>query len=441
MSAASSKTQNPVSNLSQCKRSLSLKYSSLSGNTTSYPSKFKILTHLNLNGSNVGKQGVHLLQIIDSLGPDSPLQLLYLRNCSIPSDILQEILKNLKKCKQLTHLDLGFHNLENAGENLVELIKSFGQDPPLQQLYLPNCSIPEVDCTKILSYLSECRYLTCLDLSENKVGKAGKYITDIVVKLGLDSPLQLLYLRDCSISADTLQEILKCLKRCKQLTHLDLGGHCFENDGDHLVEVIKSLAIDPILQQLHLGNCSMLEKDCTEMLRYLSEFRHLTHLNLNENIVGKAGSHIAEMVERAGLDSPLQLLYLRDCSISADTLREILKCLKRCKQLTHLDLSGHSLKNYGDHLIELIKSFRIDLLLQQLYLGNCSILENNCTEMLQYLSQFRHLTHLNLYGNKVGKAGSHIAEMVGRAGLDSPLQVLYLRDCSISADTLREILK
>ena len=229
--------------------------------------------------------------------------------------------------------------------------------------------------------------------------------------------------------------------RCKQLTHLEFGGHCLENDGDHLVELIKSLAIDPILQQLHIGNCSILEKDCTEVLRYLSEFRHLTRLNLNGNTVGKTGIYITEMVERAGEYSPLQLLYLRDCSIPTDTLQKMLKCFKRCKKLTYLDLGGHCLKNDGDHLVELIKSLAVDSQLEQLYLRNCSMLEKDCTEMLRYLSEFRHLTHLNLNENIVGKAGSHIAEMVERAGLDSPLQLLYLRDCSISADTLREILK
>ena len=213
---------------------------------------------------------------------------------------------------------------------------------------------------------------------------------------------------------------------------MDLGGHKLGIDGEHLVELIQSFGVDPPLQQLYLPNCSIQEKVCTEMLQYLSEFRHLTHLNLNGNKIGKAGIHIVKMVNK--LDSGFELLYLRNCSIPSDSLREILKCLKKCKQLTYLDLGGHNLENDGEHLVELIKNFGVDPPLQHLYLPNCSVQEKECTEMLQYLSEFRHLTHLNLNGNKVGKAGIHIVKMVNK--LDSGFELLYLRNCSIPSDSL-----
>ena len=162
------------------------------------------------------------------------------------------------------------------------------------------------------------------------------------------------------------------------------------------------------------------------MLKYLSKCRHLTHLILDGNKVGKGGIHIVEMIEGLGLDSPLQLLYLRDCSIPSDTLQEILKRLKKCKQLTNLDLGGNSLENTGENLVELIESFGLDSPLQQLYLPSCSLTEEKCTEMLKCLCKCRHLTHLNISGNRVGKGGIHIVEMIQRLGLDSPLQLLYL---------------
>ena len=443
MSAASSKTQNQLSKwgLEFQTSNQSHGNSLLSGDTFLFLSKCRMITHLNLNGSKVGKAGIHIVQMINRLGLNPPLQLLYLRDCSIPTDTLQEILKSLQKCKQLTHLDLGGHSLEKDGENLVELIKSFQVDSPLQQLCLLNCSIQEVNCTEMLKYLSDHRHLTHLILNGNRVGKGGMHIVQMVERLGKESPLQLLDLRDCSIPTDTLREILKSLQKCKQLTHLDLGGHSLEKDGENLVELIKSFQVDSPLQQLCLQNCSIQEVNCTEMLKYLSDHRHLTHLNLNGNRVGKGGIHIVQMVERLGKESPLQLLYLRDCSIPTDTLREILKSLQKCKQLTHLDLGGHSLEKDGENLVELIKSFQVDSPLQQLYLPNCSIQEVNCTEMLKYLSDQRHLTHLNLNGNRVGKGGIHIVQMVERLGKESPLQLLYLRDCSIPTDTLREILK
>ena len=165
MSAASSKTQNQLSkwglefqtsNQSHCN-------SLFSGDTFLFLSKCRMITHLNLNGSKVGKAGIHIVQMINRLGLDSPLQLLYLRDCSIPPDICRGMLKSLRKCKQLTHLDLSGHNLKNDEKYLGELFKTTEVDPILQQLHLRNCSIPEVGCREILKYLSVCRNLTHLN--------------------------------------------------------------------------------------------------------------------------------------------------------------------------------------------------------------------------------------------------------------------------------------
>ena len=302
MSAASSTTQDQASKwgLEFQTSNQSEGNSLLSGDTFLFLSKCRMLTHLNLNGSKVGKGGIHIVEIVDTL--DSPLQLLYLRDCSIPSDTLRQILKSLKKCKQLTHLDLGGHNLAIDGEHFVELIKSFGIDRQLQELHLQHCSIQEKECTEMLKYLSEFRHLAHLNLNGNRVGKGGIYIVEMIERSGLDSPLQLLYLRDSSIPKDTIREILKCLQKCKQLTCLDLSGHSLADNGVHLVGTIKSFEVIPILQQLYLRNCSIPEKECTEILKCLSEFRHLIKLDLSGNRVGKAGTHIVEMVERSGLE-------------------------------------------------------------------------------------------------------------------------------------------
>ena len=269
---------------------MALKNCLASGDMCSFLSKCNNVTHLNLNENKMGKGGIHILQMIDSLELDSQFQLLYLRNCSIPSNICGEMLQCLKKCKQLTYLDLGGNNIENHGKHLVCLIKNLGEDPPLQQLHLPDCSIPEVECTEMLEYLSKYRHLTHLNLSGNKIGKGGMYIVQMIDNLGLDLQLKLLYKRNCSIPSNMCGEILKCLKQCKQLTYLDLGGQILEKEGKYLVELIKNFGEDSPLQQLYLPNCSIPEVECTELLKYLSEFSHLTHLSLNENGVGKGGN-------------------------------------------------------------------------------------------------------------------------------------------------------
>ena len=60
-----------------------------------------------------------------------------------------------------------------AGIHIAEMIRNCGDDPPLQQLWLGNCSIPEEECTEILKSLSMCKHLTHLD-SKWKQGWKGR---------------------------------------------------------------------------------------------------------------------------------------------------------------------------------------------------------------------------------------------------------------------------
>ena len=316
MSAASSKTRDQVS-----KWELEIQTSNeshgnslLSGDMLLFLSECRMLTHLNLSGNKLGKGGMHIVEIIDSLGLDSPLQLLYLRDCSIPTDTLRKMLKILRKCKQLTHLDLGGHNLENDGVHLVELLKSFGIDPPLHQLHLPNCSIQEKDCIEIFDYLSECRHLTHMNLNGNMLGKAGIHIVEMINRLGLDSPLQLLYLRNCSIPSGTLQEILKSLKKCKHLTHLDLGGNNLENDGEHIVELIKNVGKDPGLHLLSLESCLLPSMEVNKIVTHLSGHRQLLALDVSGNNVGNGLHRLIVNIST----QTLRTLYLEDINMTAD---------------------------------------------------------------------------------------------------------------------------
>ena len=162
-----------------------------------------------------------------------------------------DILKYLSGCKQLTSLDLSGQDLSNQGKLLTEIMKNFGSSSLLKDLYLENCSIPEEDCTEMLKYLPSCKHLIYLNLSGNKVGKAGLHIAKTIENMGsgLDCTFRtcctskLLFLRNCSIPSDICGDILKYLSQCKQLTLLDLGGHDLSNQGKLLTRNYEELWI------------------------------------------------------------------------------------------------------------------------------------------------------------------------------------------------------
>ena len=419
---------------------LTLTNCSLSGDDFSFLNNCKKLSHLNLCNNKIGESGIHIAKTIENMGVEPSIKSLYLRDCAIPNDICGDILKCLFHCKHLTHLDFGGHDLDNQSKHLVQIFRNIGADPPLQTLYLPDCSIPEEECAEILKYLPSCRHLTILDLNRNNVGTAGIHIAKTIENMGLDSPLESLYLRDCLIPSDICGEILKSLSQCKHLKHLDLGGHDLGNQGKHLAEVFKNIGAFSPLKALYLSNCSIPEEECAEVLKYLPSCTNLTILDINRNKVGQAGTHIVKTIENMGLEPHLESLYLRDCLIPSDICGKILECLLQCKHLKHLDLGEHHLGNLGDHIVRIFKNIDAYPPLHGHYLPDCSIPQEKCTEVVKYLLPCRHFTILDLNINNMGKAVIYILKTIESMGLVSPFEALFLKDSSTPTEINQQIL-
>ena len=98
-----------------------------------------------------------------------------------------------------------------------------GDEPPLKGLWLHNCSLTATTSLELLQSLSACRHLTHLDLSENKLGEAGHHLAQSIRSWGDKPPLQELWLNNCSLTETASLELVQSVATCKQLTALDLG--------------------------------------------------------------------------------------------------------------------------------------------------------------------------------------------------------------------------
>ena len=149
---------------------------------------------MDLGRNNLTEAGYALAQSIRSWGDEPPLQKLYLYNCSLTSTASLELVQSLSSCRHLTALNLGENNLVEAGLKLAQSIRSWGDKPPLQKLYLYNCSLTAAVSLKLVQSLSSCRHLTELSLGENKLGEAGHQLAQSIRSRGDKPPLQKLYL-------------------------------------------------------------------------------------------------------------------------------------------------------------------------------------------------------------------------------------------------------
>ena len=404
-------------------------------------SSCKYLTVLDLSGNELGEAGHQLAQSIRSWGDDPPLQKLYLYNCSLSATASLELLQSLSTCRHLTLLNLRENKLSEAGHQLAQSIRSWGDDPPLQELYLYNCSLSATASLKLVQSLSTCRHLTWLSLGKNKLGEAGHQLAQSIRSWGDDPPLQELYLYNCSLSATASLELLQSLSTCRHLTSLNLTESKLGEAGHQLAESIRSWGDDPPLQELYLYNCSLTATASLELLQSLSTCRHLTWLNLGKNELGEAAHQLAQSIRSWGDDPPLQELYLYNCSLSATVSLKLVQSLSTCRHLTSLNLTEGKLGEAGHQLAQSIRSWGDDPPLQELYLDNCSLSATASLKLVQSLSTCRHLTSLNLGKNKLGEAAHQLAQSIRSWGDDPPLQKLYLYNCSLSATASLELLQ
>ena len=401
----------------------------------------KYLKHLNLQSCNVGEAGRYLAQAITSWGDNPPLQELCLRYCSIPKQVWPEVLQSLSSCKQIINMDLSHNSIGEAGRCLAQLITSWGDDPPLKGLHLSECSIPEQVWPEVLQSLSSCKQITNMCLSHNSIGEAGRCLAQLITSWGDNPPLQKLYLRYSSIPEQVWPEVLQSLSFCKQLNDLHLSENTFGEAGHYLAQSITSLGDDQSLEVLVLSECSIPKQVWPEVSQSLSSCEQLTDLDLSDNTIGEAGSYLAQSITSWGCNPPLETLNLRYCSIPEQVWAELLQSLSSCKLLSSLFLSVTTIGKAGHYLAQSITSWGNNPPLEKLGLRYCSMPEQVWSEVLQSLSSCKQITNMDLSHNSIGEAGRCLAQSITLWGDNPELQELDLCRSSIREQVWSEVLQ
>ena len=333
----------------------------------------------------------------------------------------------------MRNIDVGSH-----GELILKTIKSPDFNSKLWGLVLINCSIPQNVWSELFQILHSCTYLQQLVCTNDRIGHAGRFIADAIRQMNL---LRVLRLHNTSIPEYWCGQIIQSLSNCKHLTHLSLSGNKVGYAGEYLAKTIQQWGTDPPLQSLYLANGSIPEEHCSTILQSLHSCTHLTELSMTGNHIGAAGQFLADFINQWGEQQQLEKIYLVDCGIPEDQLGLIIKSLANCKHLTHLGLSGNKIGNLGEYLAETIQQWGMVPSLQSLYLANCSIPEEHCSTILQSLHSCTHLTELSMTGNTIGAAGQFLADFINQWGCNPPLQNLLIRKCSLEEKVCGQIMK
>ena len=313
-------------------------------------------------------------KVMSSKRKSSALQKLKMTSCNCSEDFWKKLFNHLPICKKLTHLIVSHNSLGEAGRDLARSIRMWGPDPPLQVLQLDQCLMPEIAWRDLCWSLHSCKHITHLDLSYNKLGNAGSELAQAISDWGDESPLQKVDLSYCSMSAEACDDLFYSLFYCKRLTYLDLSGNMVGEAGHYLAEVIRSWGDDPPLETFIAEHCFIPTVVWPDLLRSLSACSKLIHLDLSHNILTGCLSSLlpgprsrlyslAALLSslfhrsRSGLHS-LSNFFLDSCSLNQEDLQHLTKYLdsEKLPSLQNLYLHDNRLCRKENVLGELIQS-------------------------------------------------------------------------------------
>ena len=270
-----------------------------------------------------------------------------MKNCSILEDSCGEIVDSLVTCRNLTRLVLSQNTIGKYGHQLSNMIRQWGDNPPLQELALENCSILEDSCGEIVECLSSCINLVELNFSDNTVGKYGHQFADSIRQWGNNPPLQELNLFDCYIPKEASCDILNALFECTRLTWLSLTGRQLCEDGLHVKRYLET--ITGTLEGICLDRCFIPLEVSSQIVSVLSRCKNLYHMSLPGNVLtGTLSQFIPH--------PPLEHLDISDAALNKEDVCCVTSLIVSglCPSLAELRLDENSLNEMEDELACLI---------------------------------------------------------------------------------------
>ena len=243
------------------------------------------IIHLNLSFSIHGEAAQTLAQSIRSLGDEPPLQTLRLWNGSLTATASLELVQSLATCKHLTVLSLNGNKLGEAGHQLAQSIRCWGDEPPLKKLHLVKCLLTTTASLELVQSLATCKHLTVLSLNGNKLGEAGHQLAQTIRSWGDEPLLRMLYLRNCSIPVSATFDLVQSLLKCKHLEILDLEGNEFNDRGYHLAQSIRSSLKSLYLPDLTSMTAVQCEPPVVGLQKDVQVHERLYHDNILGDVV------------------------------------------------------------------------------------------------------------------------------------------------------------
>ena len=188
------------------------------------------------------------------------------------------------------------------------------------------------------------------------------------------------------------------------LRNINFFGIQDEDSTSKLVSLLNNLHHVPRLSELELRRVGMGNQECQSLATALKYVDKLRLLRLSSNPLGHGISEFAKHLHSV---PHLEELYLDDTQMGEEEVTALAHSLKNVTQLSKLDLSNNPL---GHGVSELAKHLHSVPHLEELHLDDTQMGEEEVTALAHSLKNVTQLSALDLSNNPVGHGISEIAK-------------------------------
>ncbi|XP_068137080.1 leucine-rich repeat-containing protein 31 [Hyperolius riggenbachi] len=357
----------------------------------------------------------------------SRLRILSLSNCGLTGDDATALGESLQYIPKLQVLDVSWNS--NIGGTLSRITRHLGDNCELKTLSLTECNLTGEDADSLATVISKMPKLEVLDLSENT--EIGSKIKTLTEELKHCSCLTVLKLRSTGLRQDGTQYLSSAFQYWPHLRKLDLS--CNKAAGGGFKESAARLTSFKQLELLDIRQCSLSADDVTALTQVIPLLSNLQVLDLSANkAVGLSSEHL---FTRLRFLPKLKSINVSNCSLRKESFAGLAEASRYLTDLQSLDLSWN--KCVGGNVKLLTETLRNATFLQSLPLSSCNLVTQDLA-VLASVAQAGHLDSLEqldlAYNDTIPDEGwsllfESIPALKNIVELDISLRPASARDC------------
>ena len=276
------------------------------------------IQHLDLSDNKLDRRGCELL----AEGVQCLETLILRLNSSIGREGAVQLLSSLHRNK-LRELDMTKIGISDPDfECIASLIHS---TTSLEELMIGKNGISVESIDSLCKALSANSSMRRLSLLGSHLTKSHCVCLGQLLRHPIHCQIEMLGLRDCSLTSDGVGEVMSGLSHNHTLRELDLSWTQIESEGT--VTIATMLKTNRSLERLGLGGCGIGSSGGVELGAALERNKTLRYLDLSENALGDDG--VRGLCVGLENNSSLEELELRgDESLGEEGVSLLLKCLE-----------------------------------------------------------------------------------------------------------------